>query len=115
MMRVMRDGQLEFSGHGGVAGRQQMHQRGRENHSQRAQRAHDDDQRRGHQIRQARGFFLAAVRQILGEDGDERARKRAFGEQIARQIGNAEAEHERVVDQPRAEQPRHHALAHQAR
>ena len=66
------------------------------------------------QVREDRCFLAALLRQGLGEDGDEGGRQRAFGEQVAREIRNAEAQQERVVDEAGAEQPRHHDLAHQA-
>ena len=58
--------------------------------------------------------LLAFLRERLGEDGDESGGERAFGEQVAREVGNAKAEQESVVDEARAEQPGHHDFAHQA-
>ena len=72
-------------------------------------------ERRCHQIRQQRGFLAALMRQRLREDGDEGGGERALGEKIARQIGNAEAQQKRVVDEARAEQARHDDFAQQSR
>ena len=53
------DGELEFSGHRGVAGRQQCTSAGAKIIPSAHTHADDHDQRGGHQIRQARGFCLA--------------------------------------------------------
>ena len=87
---------------------------GTEDDAQHAKHADDQDQRGSDQIGKHRRFFSPFLRQRLREDGDERRGKRAFGEQIASEIGNAEAQQERVVDEPGAEQPRHHHFAHQS-
>ena len=61
------------------------------------------------------GCFLAALlRQRLGEDGDKGRRQRAFGEQVAREIGDAEAEQEGVVDEAGAEQAGHDDFAQES-
>ena len=56
---------------------------------------------------------FALGRQILREDRNEGGGKRALGEQIAREIGDAEAQQKRVVSLAGAEQARHDHLAHQ--
>ena len=89
-------------------------QAGREDDAEQTEQADDDDQGRGHQIRQQRGFLAAFLRQRLREDGDEGGRERAFGEQVAREIGNAEAQQKRVVDEAGAEQARHDDFAQQS-
>ncbi len=91
-----------------------MNQLRSEDHAERADRAYDDNQGGRHQVCQARGGLLAAIGEIFGEGGNERARERAFGKKIAGQVGNAEAQHEGVVDQAGAEQAGHHAFAQQA-
>ena len=50
--------------------------------------------------------------EIPRKDGDEGGRERAFGEQIARKVGNADAQKEGVVNRAGAEQPRHDDFAH---
>ena len=87
----------------------------REDDSEQTEQADDDDQGRGDQVRQQGGLFAAFVRQRLREDGDEGGGERAFGEQVARQIGNAEAQQKRVVDEAGAEQARHDDFAQQSR
>ena len=71
-------------------------------------------QRRGHQVGKLGGLALALGGEVLREHRNEGRGKRALGEQIARQIGNAEAEQEGVVGRARAEQARHDHFAHQA-
>ena len=85
-----------------------------EDHAQRADCAYDNNERCRHQVRQASGGFLAAVGEIFGEGGNERARQRAFGKQIAGQVGDAEAQHEGVIDQAGSEQAGHDAFAQEA-
>ena len=103
--------ELEFSGYLVEAGREQIHPGRREDDSEKTEQADDNDEGRGHQIRQQRGFLAAFMRQRLREDGDEGGRERAFGEKVARQIGNAEAEQKCVVDEAGAKQARHDDFA----
>ncbi len=106
--------QLEFSGHLVETGSEQIHPGGREDDAEQTEQADDDDEGGGHQVREQRGFLAAFVLQRLGEDGDEGGGERAFGEEVARQIGNAEAQQKRVVDEARAEQARHDDFAQQS-
>ncbi len=85
-----------------------------EDDASQAEKANHDDQRRCDQIGQHGCFLLALLRESLREDGNESGRQCAFGKQIAREIGNAEPEQERVVDEAGAEQARHDDFAHQS-
>ena len=108
-------GEIEFAGHVVESFGQQVDERGAEDDSQNAEHADDENQRGGDQVGKNGGFLAALLRQGLAEDGDEGGRERAFGEQVAREIGDAEAQQEGVVDEAGPEQAGHHDFAQQAR
>ncbi len=115
MMRVMRDGQLEFAGHRRVA-RAPADAPARARRSCPARTARPTTMisavatrftRRAASslLRLARYSVKVGTKALESAPSANRSRVR---------LGMRKPEHERVVDQARAEQPRHHAFAHQA-
>ena len=107
--------QLKFSGNGGKPWREHRDQRRTEDHAQHAQHSHHQQQRRCYQVRKLGGFLLPFCGKVFGEDRHEGRGQRALGEQIAREVRNAEAEKECVVDLAGAEQAGHGDLANEPR
>jgi len=79
-----------------------------------AEHSDEEDDRCGDEVGQVRGLFLALVVQVFDECGHKCRRQRTFGEEIPRQVGNTEADNERVELRPGSEQPGHHTLADKA-
>ena len=108
-------GEFELARHVFEARRHQPHQLRREDHSRRANGADHEHERGGRKVRKLAARRACPGLQVLREDRDERRGERPFGEQVARQVRDAHPEQEGVVNLARAEQPRHHHLAHHAR
>ncbi len=84
--------------------REQLHQLRAEDHAQHANQPHDNDQRGRHQVVKLARFRSSFGGEIARKDRDEGGRKRAFGEQIAREIRDTEPDQERVVNFARAKE-----------
>ena len=89
-----------------------MDQHGRQQNAQHAQAAHQHHDGRSDQVRQQRGVLLPLGGEVVGEGRDKRGRKRAFGEQIAGEVGDAEPEQKGVGGLARAKQAGHDDFAH---
>ena len=96
VMRSSATVRSNFSASAAKPGRADVDDQRRERDAERG----DDEQREREQGRdvvdQQPGLVGAAPGLVLGEDGHERLRERALGEQAPQQVGNAEGDEERV-------------------
>ena len=74
------DGEVERAGGVGVGRRDEVRQLGREEEGEEANRDDDQDGSGSHQDGEGGGGRFAAMAQVFGECGNERARESAFGE-----------------------------------
>jgi hypothetical protein len=96
------------------AGSEQFDERAGEQHAERAQSTHDHHQQSTGDVRELARFFGVLRREIARERGDECRRQRAFGEQIACEVGDAVADAVGVERSARAEQPAQYAFANES-
>jgi hypothetical protein len=105
--------ELELAGHRGEVVRVQIDERPRREHAGKRDRAGDDQQRVEHVVAEPPRGLLALQRQHARERRHEGGAHRAFGEQIAHQIGKAEGDDERVHVVAGAEGRGEHLIASQ--
>ena len=79
-----------------------------------ADTADDQDERGCDEVGEPGGLLFIPLVKIFGKDGNERRRERALGKEVARQVGDAEAEGESFVFNAGAEQVRHDGFAQES-
>ncbi len=114
MIRVSRTVSSSFPGTARYSPANALDQRLGEDDAEHHEDAGDDDERVDDVVAQPPGGLLAVGRQLPRERRHERGAHRAFGEQIAHEVGNAERDVVGVHRVARAEERRQHLFADDA-